>query len=117
MTALLCVLIAAAALALGYVAGTRRAHRRDAAVPVPVEPTIGPPMADLLERVFRSSESGLAVIGRTGDVVLHNARAVDLGLVRDGRPDARAWTGCQRVQSSGQPAQVDLTPLEQRGRR
>ena len=117
MTALLCVLIVAAALALGFAAGTRTGRRRDAAVPMPAPPTPGLPMADLLQRVVRSSESGLAVIGRTGDVVLHNSRAVELGLVRDGRPDARAWAGCQRVQSSGQPAQVDLTPLEQRGRR
>ncbi len=116
VTALLCVLIAAAALALGVAVGMRMAQRRDAAVPEPVEPTPGPPMADLLERVFRSSEAGLAVLTRAGDVVLHNPRAVELGLVRSGRPDSRAWAGCQQVLKSGQPAEVDLSPLNQRGR-
>ncbi len=116
MTALLCVLIAAAALALGLVVGMRAGRRRDAATPTPVEPTPGPPMADLLQRVFRSSDSGLAVLTRAGDVALHNTRAAELGLVRDGRADSRAWAACQRAQKSGQPAQVDLSPLDHRGR-
>jgi two-component system sensor histidine kinase SenX3 len=116
VTALLCVLIAAAALALGVAVGMRMRRLRDAAVPEPAEPTPGPPVGDLLERVFRSSDAGLAVLTRAGDVVLHNARAVDLGLVRSGRPDARAWAGCQQALKSGQPAEVDLSPLNQRGR-
>ncbi|MDN5933874.1 MAG: ATP-binding protein, partial [Pseudonocardia sp.] len=75
------------------------------------------PMADLLERVFRSSDSGLAVLGRAGEVMQHNDRAEELGLVRDGRADARAWAACQRTDKSGQSGTVDLSPLDQRGRR
>jgi two-component system sensor histidine kinase SenX3 len=116
VTALLCVLIAAAFLALGVAVGTRRGRRRDTTAPEPVPPAPGPPLADLLERVFRSSDAGLAVLTRVGDVVLHNPRSVDLGLVRAGRPDARAWAGCQQALKSGQPAEVDLSPLDQRGR-
>ncbi|MBW0092784.1 sensor histidine kinase [Pseudonocardia sp. KRD-188] len=116
VTALLCVLIAAAALALGVVVGARTARRRVEPAPVPAPPTPGPPMADLLQRVFRSSDTGLAVLTRAGDVVLHNDRAVELGLVRSGLPDARAWAACQRAQSSGQPGTVDLSPLGHRGR-
>ena len=110
------VLIAAAALALGVAVGMRSGRRRIDAEPAPPAPPPGPPMAELLQRVFRSSDTGLAVLTATGDVVLHNARAVDLGLVRAGRPDARAWVACQRAQKAGQPAQVDLSPLDHRGR-
>ncbi|WP_300008317.1 ATP-binding protein [Pseudonocardia sp.] len=117
VTALLCVLIAAAALLLGVAVGLRMARRRDAAVPEPAPPVPGPPMADLLERVFRSSDTGLAVLTRAGDVTLHNPRAVELGLVHSGRPDARAWAGCQEALRSRQPVEVDLSPLNQRGRR
>ncbi len=117
VTALLCVLLAAAALALGVVVGRRTARERPAAVPAAAEPAAGPPLADLLQRVFRSSAAGLAVLSRSGDVVLHNARAVELGLVRAGRPDARAWAACQRAQRTGQAEEVDLSPLDRRGRR
>lgn len=116
MTALLCVLIAAAALALGVAVGLRAGRRRPAAAPTPDEPSPGPPIAELLQRVLRSSESGLAVLARSGDVVLHNPRAAELGLVRDGRADSRAWAACQRALKSGQQAQVDLSPLDHRGR-
>ncbi len=57
----------------------------------------GPSLADLLLRVFRSSEAGLAVLTGSGEVVLHNPRAVDLGLVRGGLADPRARTACRQV--------------------
>jgi two-component system sensor histidine kinase SenX3 len=116
VTALLCVLIAAVALALGVLIGTRTARRRVEVAAAPTPPAPGPPMADLLERVFRSSEAGLAVLTRAGDVVLHNERAVELGLVRANRADARAWAACQRADQSGHPGTVDLSPLDHRGR-
>ncbi|CAA9387324.1 MAG: Phosphate regulon sensor protein PhoR (SphS) [uncultured Pseudonocardia sp.] len=116
MTAVLCVLLAVGALALGVVVGRRTAPGRTAPAAPRVEPAPGPSMADLLQRVFRSSESGLAVLTRAGDVVLHNARAGELGLVRSGRADARAWAACQEAQRSGNPVQVDLSPLDHRGR-
>ncbi len=116
VTAVLCVLLASGALALGVVIGRRTAPGRSAPTASRVEPAPGPPMADLLQRVFRSSESGLAVLTRAGDVVLHNARAGELGLVRSGRADARAWAACQEAQRTGNPAQVDLSPLDRRGR-
>jgi two-component system sensor histidine kinase SenX3 len=114
--ALLCVAIAAGALALGLALGVRLGRRRDDATRVRVEPTPGPPVADLLQRVFRSADAGLAVLGRTGDVVLHNVRAAELGVVRDGRPDARAAAACQKVLQTGATMAVDLSPLDHRGR-
>ncbi|MDT7581872.1 MAG: two-component system, OmpR family, sensor histidine kinase SenX3 [Pseudonocardiales bacterium] len=76
----------------------------------------GPSLADLLLRVFRSSDAGLAVLTRAGDVVLHNPRAADLGVVRAGVVDPRARTGSLQAGSSGLPVEVDLSPLERRGR-
>jgi two-component system sensor histidine kinase SenX3 len=67
--------------------------------------------------VFRSAGSGTAVLAPSGDVVLHNARAIELGVVRDGRPDARAWAACQQVLEDGLACEVDLSPLEYRARR
>ncbi|MGI9001027.1 MAG: sensor histidine kinase [Pseudonocardia sp.] len=107
---------AVVALALGLALGVRARRRRDDATPVQVEPAPGPPMADLLRRVFCSADEGLVVLDRSGDVVLYNARAVELGVVRDGRPDARAAAACQRVQQSEASAAVDLSPLDRRGR-
>ncbi len=69
--------------------------------------------------MFRSSEAGLAVLTGSGEVVLHNPRAVDLGLVRGGLADPRARTACRQVAagtSNGLLMEVDLSPLERRGR-
>lgn len=117
MTALVCVLIAAGALALGLAAGMWWAGRRAVVSPARDETVPGPPMADLLQRVFRSADEGLLVITRFGEVVLHNERAAELGVVRDGRPDARAAAASQEVLRTGAPASVDLSPLDHRGRR
>jgi two-component system sensor histidine kinase SenX3 len=76
----------------------------------------GPSLADLLLRVFRSSEAGLAVLTRSGDVVVHNPRAVELGVVRSGVVDPRARTACRRTGVDDAPVEVDLSPLERRGR-
>jgi two-component system, OmpR family, sensor histidine kinase SenX3 len=66
--------------------------------------------------VFRSSDTGLVVLTGAGEVVLHNPRAVELGVVRAGVVDPRARTACRRAEVGGGPVEVDLVPLEQRGR-
>ena len=116
MDALLCVVIAAVALGLGLVLGARFGHRRADPTPVRVESAPEPPVADLLERVFRSADEGLVVLDRSGAVVLHNPRAAELGVVKSGRPDARAATACEQVLESGSGVDVDLSPLDRRGR-
>jgi two-component system sensor histidine kinase SenX3 len=114
-------LMAAVALLLGLVAGSALGRRSlRAAVPGP-QPAAdrGPALADLLLRVFRSSEAGLAVLTRAGEVVLHNPRAVDLGVVRGGVADPRARTACRRAETrgvGGTSIEVDLSPMERRGR-
>ncbi|OLT00553.1 two-component sensor histidine kinase [Pseudonocardia sp. CNS-004] len=116
MDALLCVAIAAGALVLGLLLGLRWGRRREEPAPARAEPMLGPPVADLLDRVFRSTDEGLAVLDSGGEVVLHNPRAADLGVVRDGLPDARAATASQQVLRSGTTVDVDLSPLDHRGR-
>lgn len=116
MSALVWALTAAGTLVVGFVVGIRAGRRRKAVAPVRVEPTPGPPLADLLQRVFRSADEGLVVLNRGGDVVLYNARAAELGVVRAGLPDARAAAACQKVLRTGAPAAVDLSPLDHRGR-
>ena len=119
------ILPAAVALLAGLGGGVLLARR--AAVPrveqpVPVDEP-GPTLADLLLRVFRSSDAGLAVLTGSGEVVLHNPRAVELGLVNAGVADPRARTACRQAAhgtADGTPAalpvEVDLSPLERRGR-
>ena len=116
MDALLYVAIAVGALGLGLALGVRTARRRVDPVPARVEPVPGPPMADLLQRVFRSTDEGLVVLNKGGDVVLHNPRAAELGVVAAGRADARAAAACQQVLASGVAIAVDLSPLDRRGR-
>ncbi len=116
MNALLCVAIAVGALALGFVLGLRWGRLREEPTPVRAEPALGPPMADLLQRVFRSADEGLVVLNSGGDVVLHNPRAAELGVVRAGLPDARAAAASQQVLQSCATVDVDLSPLDRRGR-
>jgi two-component system, OmpR family, sensor histidine kinase SenX3 len=119
MSLLASLLLAAVALLLGFVGGVAYGRRAAPSAAVPRGPALdpGPTLADLLLRVFRSSDTGLAVLTRAGEVVLHNPRAVDLGVVRAGVVDPRARTACRQVDDPAHgPVEVDLSPLESRGR-
>lgn len=120
MNLLASLILAAVALLVGL--GGGMALRRRSA---PVQEERGAPadesglsLADLLLRVFRSSEAGLAVLTGSGEVVLYNPRAVDLGLVHDGLADLRAQTACRQVAGTSNALlmEVDLSPMEHRGR-
>ncbi|MQA08323.1 MAG: sensor histidine kinase [Pseudonocardiaceae bacterium] len=76
----------------------------------------GPTVAELLHRILQSSHNGVAVLNRFGDVVLHNPRANVLGLVRNNQADERARTAADVVAETGEPMEIDLSPLEARGR-
>lgn len=114
VTVLVCALIASVALGLGVALGVRVCRHRHVATPPESAP--GPPVTDLLQRVFRFADEGLVVLNGGGDVVLHNDRAGELGVVRAGRPDARAAAACRQVLETGAPVSVDLSPLDHRGR-
>jgi two-component system sensor histidine kinase SenX3 len=102
------VLLAIAAAALGVVVGlvvvpslrARRAHA--------VRARTGLTVSEVLDRVVDSSENGIAVVDRFGDVVLCNPRAEELGVVHERRMDARAWTAVQRVFATREPVEVVL---------
>ncbi|SFO00459.1 sensor histidine kinase [Amycolatopsis rubida] len=114
MTTPVVLLTAIGALVVGAVAGflTARARaRREAARPT------GPTVAELLMRLIRSSNNGVIVLNRFGDLVLHNPRAYELGLVRVNQADPRARKAAEQVVETDEPMEVDLSPLESRGRR
>ncbi|OLR91167.1 two-component sensor histidine kinase [Actinokineospora bangkokensis] len=78
---------------------------------------VGPTVAELIRRVLHSAHSGVVVLNRFGDVVVHNPRAEALGLVRNHRADDRARKAAEVVRETGEPLEVDLSPLESRGGR
>jgi two-component system sensor histidine kinase SenX3 len=77
---------------------------------------VGVTVADLMRRVVNSSHNGVAVLNEWGDVVLHNPRAVQLGVVRSHQPDPRVRKAAELVRESGRTVEVDLSPLEAHGR-
>ena len=115
MTGVVCVLVAALALAAG-IAVRRRWGRSRGVVPPTAVPS-APALGDLLQRVFSATDEGLVVVDRSGAAVLANGRACELGVVVDDKPDARAIAACVEVRERGTPVSVDLSPLDQRGRR
>ena len=110
MTLLGWLALAIGALLVGGVLGFRYGRARPRR-PVEHHPA-GPGVADLLQRVAHSSHNGVVVLNHEGDVVAHNPRAAELGLVDGVRADERAWKAAERVLHTGQIVRVDLSPLE-----
>jgi two-component system sensor histidine kinase SenX3 len=105
---LVTVVVALLAAALGAVGGAAAVRRkRD---DHHGERARGPTVAELLARLVRRSQSGIAVVNRFGDVVLSNERAEALGAVVDARPDPRLAAAAERVAAGGEPCEVDLSP-------
>lgn len=114
VTASASVALAIAAVAVSLVVGYLVGYRISPGFP---RKPAGPTAADLLERFMCSSNNGVLVLNRFGDLVLHNRRAERLGLLRMNRADARARTAAERVLETGEPLEIDLSPLTVRGRR
>ncbi len=115
MTALGYTALIIGVLAIGVAAGflaARATSHRDRRRPA------GPTVADLLQRLVHSTNNGIVVLNRFGDVVLHNPRADELGFVRDNQADGRARTAAEQALESGEPVAVDLSPVNRslRGR-
>jgi two-component system, OmpR family, sensor histidine kinase SenX3 len=96
-------------LLVGFVVGRTR-HRAIDRRPA------GPTVAALLQRLVHSSHNGVVVLNQFGDVVLNNPRATELGIVRNHRVDPRARKAAEVVRETGDPMEIDLSPLTARGR-
>ena len=80
--------------------------------PAPPLPRDRAPAPDVIQRVVLSSRNGVVLLDRSGDVVLANPPAVELGLVQGSRPDERARKAAEQVRASGEVVLVDLSPLD-----
>jgi two-component system sensor histidine kinase SenX3 len=119
VTALGCFLLSVGAALVGLIAGVAVGRLKLLAGRDSVddqESRRGPTVADLAQRVVGASHNGIAVLNRYGDVVLHNRRAAELGVVRNLRPDERARKAAEQAVQLGEPVEVDISPLEHRGR-
>ncbi len=114
MTLAAVVLTAIGVLMAGLVVGFLIGRRAETAAPP--RSSDGATAADLVQRVVLSSHNGVVLLNRFGDVVLANAAAVELGLVRGPRPDDRAGKAADHVRATGEVVQVDLSPLDRGAR-
>jgi two-component system sensor histidine kinase SenX3 len=107
---LLVVSAALAALVLGLVVGggvMPRLAERNRRIAVQ---QAGLTVSQMLQRIVALSPTGVAVVDNHRDVVFMNARAQELGLVRDRLLDERAWTAARRVLAGGDDMDIDLSP-------
>ena len=89
------------ALAVGFTVGARlapRAIQRRQRVTVEAA---GITVAQMLERIVALMPLGAAVVDRHRDVVYHNGRAKELGLVRERQLDDEAWKAARRTLADG----------------
>jgi two-component system sensor histidine kinase SenX3 len=94
---------------VGYLTGRRRARRA-------IRRPAGPTVAELVQRIVHDARTGVVVVNRFGDVVLFNPKAAELGVVTDNRVDDRARKAAELVVETGELVEIDLTPIEARGR-
>ncbi len=114
MAAPVCIALSLGTLLIGLLVGfllgrtrTGAANRRPP----------GPTVAELVQRLVHSSHTGVVVLNGFGDVVTHNPRAEELGIVGNHRVDDRARKAAEVVRETGDPIEIDLSPLESRGGR
>ena len=99
-----------AALAVGITVGVflaPRVIRRRQRVAVE---TAGITVAQMLDRIVALMPLGAAVVDRHRDVVYHNGRAKELGLVRERQLDDEAWKAARRTLAGGADVEFDLLP-------
>ncbi|MDT7722375.1 MAG: two-component system, OmpR family, sensor histidine kinase SenX3 [Mycobacterium sp.] len=98
------------ALAVGATAGARLAPRTlERRQRVAVE-AAGITVAQMLERIVALMPLGTAVVDRHRDVVYHNSRAKELGLVHERQLDDEAWKAARQTLADGADVEFDLLP-------
>jgi two-component system, OmpR family, sensor histidine kinase SenX3 len=109
VTDLVWIATAIAALLVGVLIGLGLARARHRTA---VRRPAGPTVATLVGRLVHSSHNAIVVLNEFGDVVVHNPRAAQLGVVRNHQADERARRAAEQVAETGEPVEVDLSPLE-----
>jgi two-component system sensor histidine kinase SenX3 len=109
VTDLVWTFLAAGALVVGLIvgAGVARARLRSAATP-----PAGPTVSVLLQRLVFSSHNAIVILNEFGDVVQHNRRAEELGVVRNRRVDAHIKKAAELAKETGDTVEVELRPRE-----
>jgi two-component system sensor histidine kinase SenX3 len=109
VTDLVWTFLTAGALVVGLVAGAviARARHRSAA-----QPPAGPTISVLLHRLVQSSHNGVVILNSFGDVVQHNPRAEELGVVRNRRVDTHTKKAAELVKETGETVEIELRPRE-----
>jgi two-component system sensor histidine kinase SenX3 len=98
------------ASAVGVTVGARWAPRAiERRQRVAVE-SAGITIAQMLERIVALMPLGAAVVDRHRDVVYHNGRAKELGLVRERQLDDEAWKAARKTLADGADVEFDLLP-------
>jgi two-component system sensor histidine kinase SenX3 len=67
-------------------------------------------VAQMLESIVALMPLGAAVVDRHRDVVYHNGRAKELGLVRERQLDDEAWNAARQTLAGGADVEFDLLP-------
>jgi two-component system, OmpR family, sensor histidine kinase SenX3 len=109
VTDLVWIILTAGALVVGLVAGAAiaRARHRSAA-----QPPAGPTISVLLNRLVQSSHNAVVILNEFGDVVQHNPRAEELGVVRNRRVDTHTKKAAELAKETGEPVEIELRPQE-----
>jgi two-component system sensor histidine kinase SenX3 len=109
VTDLVWTFLTAGALVVGLVAGAgvARARQRSAA-----QPPAGPTISVLLQRLVFSAHNAIVILNQFGDVVQHNRRAEELGVVRNRRVDPHTKKAAELAKETGEAVEIELRPQE-----
>jgi len=99
-----------AALTVGVTVGVRLAPRALERRQRAVVDAAGITVAQMLDRIVALMPLGAAVVDRHRDVVYHNGRAKELGLVRERQLDEEAWNAARKALADGADVEFDLIP-------
>ncbi|MFL6119575.1 sensor histidine kinase [Actinophytocola sp.] len=109
MTDLVWTFLTAGALVVGLLAGAGIARARHRAA---AQPPAGPTISVLLQRLVFSSHNAIVILNQFGDVVQHNRRAEELGVVRNRRVDGLTKKAAELAKETGEPVEIELRPQE-----
>src|SRR5262249_4058222 len=96
--------------ALGVAAGARLAPRIGVRRQRVAAERSGITVVQMLERLVALMPLGTVVVDTHRDGVYHNARAKELGLLRDRRLEEHAWQAALQAVSTGEDVEFDLSP-------